>query len=179
MGVEAPGPPERHRNGAAGRSVERARGLVWSSLGLERSSSSSCGGCSSGAGGSRAGSPGGGPLGAGAGVGPSPVPTGAPVSYMPPYANPSIISNSNQFFSGAPMHAPLTPMPMYHHPMHSMPHQSMPQMHHAPTRTAPSVAPVAIAATPLLDPTTVLVRGYQERTGGGHIAGIRGRGWSL
>jgi len=33
MGVEAPGPPERHRNGAAGRSVERARGLVWSSLG--------------------------------------------------------------------------------------------------------------------------------------------------
>ena len=58
-----------------------------------------------------------------------------PPSYMPPYANPSIISNSNQFFSGAPMHAPLTPMPMYHHPMHSMPHQSMPQMHHAPPAT--------------------------------------------
>ena len=33
------------------------------------------------------------------------------------------------------MHAPLTPMPMYHHPMHSMPHQSMPQMHHAPPAT--------------------------------------------
>ena len=33
MGVEAPGPPERHWNGAAGRSVERAMGLGWSSLG--------------------------------------------------------------------------------------------------------------------------------------------------
>ena len=33
MGIEAPGPPARHRNGAAGRSVERARGRVWSSLG--------------------------------------------------------------------------------------------------------------------------------------------------
>ena len=33
MGVESPGPPARHRNGAAGRSVERARGRVWSSLG--------------------------------------------------------------------------------------------------------------------------------------------------
>ena len=33
MGVEAPGPPARHRNGAAGCSVERARGRVWSSLG--------------------------------------------------------------------------------------------------------------------------------------------------
>ena len=33
MGVEAPGPPARHWNGAAGCSVERARGRVWSSLG--------------------------------------------------------------------------------------------------------------------------------------------------
>ena len=31
--MEAPGPPARQRNGAAGCSVERARGRVWSSLG--------------------------------------------------------------------------------------------------------------------------------------------------